>query len=73
MAVNKGYIDGPRVYTSGKGIAKTGYYLPPLREQNWELSLPAGAQYVSGVDECVKAAREQRWVAFHGRPTRLMN
>ena len=58
-AVDAGYIEGPAVIPSGKGIAVTGNYLPSLRQQNWEITLPAGTQYVSGKDECLKAVREQ--------------
>ncbi len=58
-SVQLGYIDGPRIFPSTKGIAITGNYMPPPMAQNWELTLPAGAQYVSGKDECQKATREQ--------------
>jgi imidazolonepropionase-like amidohydrolase len=58
-AVDAGYIEGPTIIPSGKGIAITGNYLPSLRQQNWEITLPGGTQYVSGKDECLKAVREQ--------------
>jgi imidazolonepropionase-like amidohydrolase len=58
-AVNSGFITGPRIVTSGKGIAANGWYLPFSSKQNHEYSFPSGTQYVSGHDECVKAVREQ--------------
>jgi len=58
-AVDSGFIIGPRIFASGRSIAATDSYKPRPRLQNWELSLPNGTQYVSGRDECIKAAREQ--------------
>jgi len=58
-AIDSGFITGPRVFASGRGIAATGSYVPRMRKQNWELNLPAATQYVSGVAECLKAVREQ--------------
>jgi imidazolonepropionase-like amidohydrolase len=58
-AIDSGFIMGPRMFSAGKGIAATGSYVPSPKIQNPELSLRAGAQYVSGNDECVKAVREQ--------------
>lgn len=76
-AVDSGFVQGPRVIPSGKGIAATGRYLPDGRDQNWEISLPAGTQYASGRDECLKAVREQvsagvKWIKLYadwGTPT----
>jgi imidazolonepropionase-like amidohydrolase len=58
-AIDSGYISGPRLFPSGKGIAATDRYVPSPKNQNWELSLPSGTQYASGNDECTKAVREQ--------------
>jgi imidazolonepropionase-like amidohydrolase len=76
-AVDSGFIAGPRIIPSGKGIAATGRYLPSARDQNWEISLTYGTQFASGRDECLKAVREQvsagvRWIklfADWGTPT----
>jgi imidazolonepropionase-like amidohydrolase len=76
-AVDSGFIIGPRVIPSGRGIAATGMYLPSPRTQNWEMELPYGTQFASGVDECLKVVREQssrgiRWIklfADWGVPT----
>jgi imidazolonepropionase-like amidohydrolase len=75
--VDSGFIRGPRVIPSGKGIAATGMYLPSPSEQNWEVVLPSGTQFASGTDECLKAVREQaargvKWIklfADWGAPT----
>jgi imidazolonepropionase-like amidohydrolase len=58
-AIDSGYIDGPRVFTSGKGIAATGGYLPRPSKQNWSIVMPAATEYVSGVPECLRVVREQ--------------
>jgi len=58
-AINQGLIEGPRLYTSGPGIAATGRYVPMPMNQNWERELPSGTTYVTGIDECRKAVREQ--------------
>jgi imidazolonepropionase-like amidohydrolase len=58
-AIDKKIIVGPKVIPSTKGIAATGQYYPNPKNQNWEIELPAGTKYVSGVDECRKEVREQ--------------
>jgi len=56
-AVNKGYIPGPRIFASTRGISTTGGY--PLEDYAAELELPKGVQIVDGPVEARKAAREQ--------------
>ncbi len=76
-AVDSGFITGPRVIPSGRGIAATSMYVPLPRDQNWEEVLPRGTQFASGIDECLKAVREQatrgiKWIklfADWGVPT----
>jgi len=76
-AIDSGYIVGPRLFTSGKGIAATSRYVPSPKNQNWELTLPSGTQYATGTDECTKAVREQisrgvSWIKLYsdwGTPT----
>jgi len=76
-AIDSGFVAGPKVIPAGKGIAATAMYYPLAYAQNWELSLPAGTQYATGRDECVKAVREQvmagvRWIKLYadwGVPT----
>jgi imidazolonepropionase-like amidohydrolase len=70
-AVDSGFVEGPRIFPAGPGIAATGHYFPDAGEANWTIDLPAGAQYATGVDECVKAVREQqsrgvKWIKMFG-------
>src|SRR4029077_10773925 len=37
-ALDSGFVDGPRVIPSGKGIAATAMYVPSPRDQNWEVN-----------------------------------
>jgi imidazolonepropionase-like amidohydrolase len=69
-AIDSGFFPGPRLIPAGKGIAATGNYLPLLRNQNWEINLPAGTQYATGEDECRKAVRDQvahgvKWIKLY--------
>lgn len=76
-SIDSGFIPGPRVIPSGKGIAATGNYVPMPFTQNWSIPLPVGTQYATGRDECIKAVREQignnvRWIKLYadwGVPT----
>jgi imidazolonepropionase-like amidohydrolase len=56
-AVDSGYIQGPRIFASGPGIAATGQYLPFPHLQNRDLHLPSGAQMITGVTEAQRAVR----------------
>jgi len=69
-AIDSGYITGPRIIPSGKAIAATGMYVPWPAAQNWQIDLPSGTQFATGVDECVKAVRQQvsagaRWIKLY--------
>ena len=57
QAVEKGYIPGPRIFASTRGISTTGGY--PLEGYAPEVTLPKGVQIVDGPVEARKAAREQ--------------
>jgi imidazolonepropionase-like amidohydrolase len=57
QAVEKGYIPGPRIFASTRGISTTGGY--PLEDYAPEVQLPKGVQIVDGPVEARKAAREQ--------------
>ena len=66
-AVENKIIVGPNIIPSTKGIAATGQYFPDPKAQNWDLELPSGTSYVTGVDESRKEVREQisrgaRWI-----------
>jgi Amidohydrolase family len=57
MAINKGYIPGPRIFASTRAISVTGGY--PLEGYNPDIVVPKGAQLADGSVELRKAAREQ--------------
>ncbi|MBP1779557.1 MAG: Amidohydrolase domain protein, partial [candidate division NC10 bacterium] len=56
-AIDGGIVPGPRLWVSTRGINLPGRYYPD--DYSWELNLPKGVQMVSGVDECLRAVREQ--------------
>ncbi len=57
MAVDQGYIPGPRIFTTTRGISTTGGY--PLEGYAPEIQVPKGVQIIDGPVEARKAAREQ--------------
>lgn len=58
-AINDGVIPGPRLFIATRAIVASGSYGPSPRSYRDDVDLPKGAQEVSGVDEVVKAVREQ--------------
>ena len=56
-AVDEGYIPGPRIFTTTRGISTTGGY--PLEGYAPGVEVPKGVQIVDGPVEARKAAREQ--------------
>src|SRR6266849_3587558 len=57
MAIEGGYIPGPRLKVSTRAISSTGGY--NLEDYAPELDMPKGAQIIDGPVEARKAAREQ--------------
>src|SRR6516162_9837270 len=57
QAVNEGYIPGPRIFTTTRGISTTGGY--PLEGYAPGVDVPKGVQIVDGPVEARKAARAQ--------------
>jgi imidazolonepropionase-like amidohydrolase len=57
MAIEGGYIPGPRLFVATRAISTTGGY--NLEGYAPELDMPKGAQIVDGPVEARKAAREQ--------------
>lgn len=55
-AIDQGLVPGPRMIVATRAIVATGSYGPKL---STDLDLPQGAQEASGVDEIVRATREQ--------------
>ena len=58
-AIEEGLIPGPRLYVATRAIVATGAYGPAVRNYRPDVDLPQGAQEASGVDEMVRAVREQ--------------
>jgi len=56
-AIEQRIIPGPRLWVCTRGISTIGRYGP--FGYSWELNLPKGLQMVCGVDECLRAVREQ--------------
>lgn len=63
QAIADGLIPGPRLFVATRAIVATGSYGPGPRGFRPDADLPGGAQEVSGVDEAIRAVREQ---AGHG-------
>src|SRR6266568_1016913 len=57
MAIEGGYIPGPRMFVVTRAISTTGGY--PLEGYAPEIDVPKGAQLIDGPVEARKAAREQ--------------
>jgi imidazolonepropionase-like amidohydrolase len=62
-AIDEGMIPGPRMFVATRAIVATDSYGPGPRGFRPDLDLPGGAQEISGVDEAIRATREQ---AGHG-------
>lgn len=62
-AIDEGMIPGPRLFVATRAIVATASYGPGPRGFRPDIDLPGGAQEVSGVDEAIRATREQ---AGHG-------
>ncbi|HTK58300.1 MAG TPA: amidohydrolase family protein [Sphingomicrobium sp.] len=57
QAIDQGIVPGPRLLVSTKAIVARGAYGPKGFEPG--LSVPQGAQEVAGVDETIRAVRDQ--------------
>ncbi|WP_114239261.1 amidohydrolase family protein [Dyella sp. C9] len=58
-AIDEGMIPGPRMFIATRAIVATASYGPGPRGFRPDMDLPSGAQEVSGVDEAIRATREQ--------------
>ena len=56
-AVERGVVEGPRLFVATKALAPTGAY--PIQTGAWELSLPRGVEMCDGPDGCRRAVRDQ--------------
>jgi imidazolonepropionase-like amidohydrolase len=69
-AIDEGVLPGPRLFVATKAIVATASYGPAERSYRPDMDLPYGAQEATGVDEAVKAVREQSshgadWIKFY--------
>jgi imidazolonepropionase-like amidohydrolase len=58
-AIDEGVIPGPRLFVATRAIVASGSYGPNVKAYRLDMELPGGAQEATGVDEVVKAVREQ--------------
>ncbi|WP_116126575.1 metal-dependent hydrolase family protein [Lewinella sp. IMCC34183] len=60
-AINRGYIQGPRIYTAEKAIGTTGGHADPSNGRNRELAYDAGPAegVISGPEEAYDAVRHR--------------
>lgn len=58
-AINRGIIDGPRLFVSGRAINSTGHYALSNREYTWEWKVPKGLIEITGPIEARRAVREE--------------
>lgn len=68
MAIQRGEVPGPRIFTSTRAMTPTGMY--PLLGYSWEIVVPHGVQFVDGVDGVRLAVREQishgaDWIKYY--------
>jgi imidazolonepropionase-like amidohydrolase len=58
-AINRGIIDGPRLFVSGRPINSTGHYSISNRDYTWEWKVPKGVIEITGPIEARRAVREE--------------
>lgn len=60
-AIDKGYIEGPRIYAAGKSIATTGGHADPTNGLRHELMGNPGPEegVINGTDDAMKAVRQR--------------
>ncbi len=58
-AINKGIIDGPRLFVAGRAINSTGHYPLSNRDYTWEWKVPKGLIEITGTTEARRAVREE--------------
>jgi len=58
-AIEEGVVPGPRLFVATRAIVATALYGPGPKGFRPDLDLPQGGQAISGVDEAIRATREQ--------------
>ncbi len=69
QAVQQGIVPGPRLQIATRALIATGSYAPKGFAPEWDI--PQGAQEADGVDDLIKAVREQigrgaDWIKVYG-------
>jgi imidazolonepropionase-like amidohydrolase len=69
-AIDEGAVPGPRLLVATKAIVASSSYGPAERSYRPDMDLPYGAQQATGVDEVIRAVREQAshgadWIKFY--------
>ena len=70
-AIEQGVVSGPRLLIATRAIVASYSYGPAERSYRPDMEIPYGAQEATGVDEGVKAVREQSargadWIKIYG-------
>ena len=70
-AIEQGVVPGPRLLIATRAIVASFSYGPAERSYRPDMEIPYGAQEATGVDEAVKAVREQSargadWIKIYG-------
>jgi len=58
-AIEEGILPGPRLFVATLAIVASSSYGPNAKAYRPDMALPVGAQEATGIDEVVKAVREQ--------------
>lgn len=58
-AINKGEMQGPRMFVSTLAMNTTGHYPIKALDYAWELKMPKGVIEITGADEARRAVRQQ--------------
>ncbi|MEP6391463.1 MAG: amidohydrolase family protein [Halioglobus sp.] len=60
-AINKGYVEGPRIFAAGKSIATTGGHADPTNGIRYDLRGDPGPEdgVINGADDAYKAVRQR--------------
>jgi imidazolonepropionase-like amidohydrolase len=70
-AINEGLVAGPRLFVATRAIVATHTYGPAKRNYRPDCCLPQGAEEANGVEEIVRAVRNQAargadWIKLYG-------
>ncbi|HEX4158441.1 MAG TPA: amidohydrolase family protein [Rhizomicrobium sp.] len=71
QAINEGLVAGPHLFVATRAIVATHTYGPAIRHYRTDCCVPQGAEEANGVDEIVRAVRNQAargadWIKLYG-------